>query len=90
MLLEPVPLLPADQLGRVHFVAVGGAGMSGVARLYLDRGAAVSGSDRADSPELRAVAAAGGDVWVGHDAGRLGPVDTVVYSSAVPADNVEL
>ena len=47
----PVPdvLLPADQLGRVHFVGIGGAGMSGIARVLLARGASVSGSDTKDT-----------------------------------------
>jgi UDP-N-acetylmuramate--alanine ligase len=90
MLLEPQPILPVDELGAVHFIAIGGAGMSGVAQLYLELGRPVSGSDQADSPELGRLAAAGAEVWVGHDASRLGPVDTVVVSTAIPPDNVEL
>ena len=64
--LAPVP--PAADLGRVHFVAIGGAGMSGVARIMLAEGLTVSGSDAKDSPVLHALAAEGAQVHVGHDA----------------------
>jgi UDP-N-acetylmuramate--alanine ligase len=90
MLIDPVPLVRPSRLGHVHFIAIGGAGMSGIAHLYIERGIAVSGSDQIDSPVLWELAAAGADVWVGHDAARLGPVDTVVISSAIRPDNVEL
>ena len=85
---EPVP--PADELGPVHFVAIGGSGVSGVARMFLARGIAVSGSDRADSPTLRALESAGARVHVGHDAAHLGQARTVVISGAIPEDNPEL
>ena len=58
----PVP--PADDLGRVHFIAIGGAGMSGVARIMLGRGIAVSGSYAADSAVLRALEEQGATVKV--------------------------
>ncbi len=79
-----------DELGAVHLVAIGGAGMSAVARLLLQRGVAVSGSDAADSPVLEALRAAGATVWVGHDPAHLDGVDTVVVSSAIRDDNPEL
>ncbi|MDO5629373.1 MAG: UDP-N-acetylmuramate--L-alanine ligase [Mobilicoccus sp.] len=87
-LTEPVP--PARELGRVHVLAVGGAGMSAVARLLLDEGVPVSGSDQADSPLLEALRAQGAQVHVGHDAAHVRDVDTVVVSSAIPETNVEL
>ncbi|QKE84462.1 UDP-N-acetylmuramate--L-alanine ligase [Arthrobacter sp. NEB 688] len=77
-------------LGVVHLVAIGGAGMSAVARLLLQRGVTVSGSDAADSPVLDALRAAGATVWVGHDPAHLDGVDTVVVSSAIREDNPEL
>jgi UDP-N-acetylmuramate--alanine ligase len=80
----------ADSLGSVHFIAIGGAGMSGVARVMLARGLAVSGSDAKDSLVLMALAAEGAEVHIGHDAAHLGAADTVVISSAVREDNVEL
>ncbi len=87
-LAAPVP--PWDELGAVHLVAVGGAGMSAVARLLLARGVTVSGSDAADSPVLEALRDAGARVHVGHDPEHLDGVDTVVVSSAVREDNPEL
>lgn len=89
-LIEPVPLVPVPDLGRVHFIAVGGAGMSGIAALYADLGVPVSGSDQNDSATLRGLAAAGVTTYVGHDAGQLGSADTVVVSSAVRETNPEL
>lgn len=82
-------LRPAD-LGRVHLIGVGGAGMSAIATLLAARGLVVSGSDSADGPALPALRAAGVDVHVGHDAGLVDGVDTVVVSSAVRESNPEL
>ena len=87
----PVPddVLPADQLGRVHFVGIGGAGLSGIARIMLARGIAVSGSDGTDSPTLAALRSLGATVHLGHDASQVHDVDTVVVSTAVRDDNPE-
>ena len=87
----PVPeeILPADRLGRVHFVGIGGAGLSGIARIMLARGIPVSGSDGNDSPTLEALRTLGARVHVGHDAGQVREVDTVVVSTAVREDNPE-
>lgn len=84
----PVP--SADELGPVHFIAIGGSGVSGVARMFLARGVPVSGSDRSDSPTLQALADAGATVHVGHDPGHLGRARTVIISGAVQEDNPEL
>jgi UDP-N-acetylmuramate--alanine ligase len=77
-------------LGRVHFIAIGGAGMSGIARIMLKRGLTVSGSDARDSELLGQLAELGAKVFVGHDAGHLGDADTVVVSTAIREDNPEL
>jgi UDP-N-acetylmuramate--alanine ligase len=79
-----------DAMGRVHFIAIGGSGMSAVARVMLARGVAVSGSDAKDSPVLRALREQGAQVFVGHDAAHVADADTVVISSAIPESNVEL
>jgi UDP-N-acetylmuramate--alanine ligase len=93
MKLEVPAEIPApDRLGRVHLVGIGGAGLSGIARLLLARGLVVSGSDGHDSPTLDALREAGAVVHVGHDAahlGDLGPSDTLVVSTAIPGDNPE-
>ena len=87
----PVPdeILPAEQLGRVHFVGIGGAGLSGIARIMLGRGITVSGSDAHDSPTLEALRALGARVDLGHDAAHVAGADTLVVSTAVREDNPE-
>ena len=87
-LTAPVP--PVEELGRVHLIAIGGSGMSALARLLLAHGVPVSGSDRSDSPTLQALGREGAKVVVGHDPAHVTGVDTVVISSAIPEDNVEL
>ncbi|HEX5938062.1 MAG TPA: UDP-N-acetylmuramate--L-alanine ligase [Actinomycetota bacterium] len=74
----------------VHLVGIGGAGMRNLARLFLARGIAVSGSDLKDSEGLRELAAAGATVRVGHDASALGDPDAVVVSSAIASENPEV
>jgi UDP-N-acetylmuramate--alanine ligase len=88
----PVPseLLPADRLGRVHFVGIGGAGLSGIARIMLARGIAVSGSDAKESRTIEALRALGATCHVGHDAAHVKDVDTLVVSTAVREDNPEV
>lgn len=75
---------------RVHIVGVGGAGMSGLARLLLERGCVVSGSDAAPSTVLDSLADFGVRVSVGHDATTLSALDVVTWSPAVARDNVEI
>jgi len=78
------------ELGRVHVLAVGGAGMSGVARLLAAAGAPVSGCDAKDSATLQALSRLGIGVGVGHDVAHLDGVDTLVVSSAIREVNPEL
>jgi UDP-N-acetylmuramate--alanine ligase len=85
----PDELLPAHRLGHVHFVGIGGAGLSAIARIMLARGIRVSGSDGVDSPTLDALRTLGARVHVGHAADHLGDADTVVVSTAVREDNPE-
>ncbi|MCQ1953853.1 UDP-N-acetylmuramate--L-alanine ligase [Arthrobacter sp. zg-Y238] len=82
-------LNPTD-LGNVHFIGLGGAGMSAVARVLLAQGIPVSGSDSKDSAGLRALEALGATVFVGHDAGHVAGADTVVVSTAIREQNPEL
>ena len=92
-LITPTEPVPAARLGRVHFAGIGGAGMSGIARIMLARGIGVSGSDARDSALLGELRELGASVHVGHAAGnlgRLGPGDTLVVSSAIRPDNPEL
>jgi UDP-N-acetylmuramate--alanine ligase len=80
---------PAESLGRVHFIGIGGAGMSGIARIMRSRGIAVSGSDAKDSPILAELAGLGAQVFAGHDPAHLGTADTVVVSTAIRESNPE-
>ena len=86
----PTELVPAERLGRVHLVGIGGAALSGIARLMLARGIAVTGSDAQDTPTLHTLRMLGADCFVGHDAGQVGAADTVVVSTAVRDDNPEV
>jgi UDP-N-acetylmuramate--alanine ligase len=79
-----------ESLGRVHFIGIGGVGMSAVARIMVARGVAVSGSDAKDLPVMAELAAAGARIAVGYAAANLGNAQTVVAGSAIRADNPEL
>src|SRR5436305_14032331 len=74
---------------RLHLVGIGGAGMSGYALVCAQLGATVSGSDRADSPVLERLRAAGIDARAGHDAANVPDGADIVLSSAIAADNPE-
>ena len=88
----PIPdvIPPVDRLGHVHLIGIGGAGLSAIARLMAQQGVEVSGSDAADSPVLGALREEGITCFVGHAAGQLAGVDTVVASTAVRDDNPEI
>ncbi|MET9607742.1 UDP-N-acetylmuramate--L-alanine ligase [Streptomyces sp. NPDC006512] len=84
------PGLPTA-MERPHFIGIGGAGMSGIAKILAQRGARVAGSDSRDSETAQALRAHGATVHVGHAAGHLADDSTcVVVSSAIRADNPEL
>src|SRR6187431_86981 len=89
-LITPIELPKPDELGAVHFIAIGGSGMNGIASVMLAEGIPVSGSDRQDSKYLRSLEAQGAHVYVGHRAEQLGDANTVVASSAIRDDNPEL
>jgi len=74
----------------VHFVGIGGAGMSGIAEVLLNLGYAVSGSDLSEGNVTRRLAGLGAKVRIGHTAENVSDADVVVISSAVKADNPEV
>ncbi len=80
----------AEQLGRVHLIGIGGVGMSGLARLLLSRGIPTTGSELREWPTLAGLRALGGVIHDRHTAENLDGVDTVVYSTAIPEDHVEM
>jgi UDP-N-acetylmuramate--alanine ligase len=74
----------------IHFVGIGGIGMSGIAELLLNLGYEVSGSDIQDTPVTARLAHLGGKIFHGHKGENIGEADVVVYSSAVDNDNPEI
>lgn len=86
----PAGVLAAEDLGHVHLIGVGGVGMSGLARLLLIRGVPVSGSELREWPTLAGLRALGGTIYMSHQPSNLDGVDTVVYSTAIPQDHLEL
>lgn len=83
------------ELARVHMVGIGGAGMSGIARILLDRGGQVSGSDAKESRGVAALRARGAQIAIGHDAANLdllegGPTAVITTYAAIPKTNPEL
>jgi UDP-N-acetylmuramate--alanine ligase len=91
MTVEQLP----PELARVHMVGIGGAGMSGIARILLDRGALVSGSDAKESRGVHALQARGALIRIGHDASSLdllpgGPTAVITTHAAIPKTNPEL
>ena len=82
---QPLP----GALGTVHFVGIGGSGMSGIARLFLSAGHTVTGSDRSENHNTEALRALGATVTIGHDAANLGDADALVFTGALWPDNPE-
>ncbi len=82
---QPVP----EDLGVVHFIGIGGSGMSGIARILLGMGHKVTGSDLRDTATVGALRELGAEIFIGHDAAHLGNPDTVVVTSALWPTNPE-
>jgi UDP-N-acetylmuramate--alanine ligase len=80
--------IPAE-LGAVHFVGIGGSGMSGIARLFIDAGHRVTGSDVRDSANITALRALGAEIAIGHDAANVGDAEALVVTGALWQDNPE-
>ena len=84
-----------DGLKKFHFIGIGGVGMSALAKILIERGFEISGSDSKDSPTLGMLRNLGAKIFVGHKAKNIlddagNPVDAIVCSSAIPADNPEV
>jgi len=77
-------------MAKVHFIGIGGSGLSAIARLLLERGDTVTGSDRVMSPFAVELQKAGATVFVGHHPRNITGADYVVRSSAIPDDNPEV
>ena len=80
----------AELIGkRVHFIGIGGSGMSGLARIAISHGIKVSGSDASDSSVLNALSAIGAQVFIGHKPENIKGADLIVFSNAIKANNPE-
>ena len=86
MTRRPVPF----DLGPVHFIGIGGIGMSGIAEIMLRIGYTVQGSDAKASANTERLQQAGAKIFIGHDAVHLEGASAVVYSTAVKPDNPEM
>ena len=89
MIKPDLTLTIPENLGVVHFVGIGGSGMSGIARLFLERGYTVTGSDAKESANIVALRDLGATVFIGHDAANVGSADTLVVTGALWQDNPE-
>ena len=83
---RPVPF----DLGPVHFIGIGGIGMSAIAEIMIRIGYTVQGSDAKASANIERLEKLGAKVFVGHDGGNVEGASAVVFSSAVKADNPEM
>src|SRR6201997_5193101 len=81
--------LPRD-IGAIHFVGIGGIGMSGIAEVLINLGYTVQGSDASDSANVKRLRDKGAKIAIGHSAGALGDAEVVVVSTAIKRDNPEL
>ncbi len=79
-----------EKIGPVHFVGIGGIGMSGIAEVLINLGHTVQGSDAAENANVKRLRERGAKVFVGHDAANLGDAAVVVVSTAIKRDNPEL
>ncbi|MGH8552457.1 MAG: Mur ligase domain-containing protein, partial [Methylococcales bacterium] len=79
-----------DRIHKIHFVGIGGSGMSGIAEVLLNLGYAVSGSDLKESPITRRLSQLGASIRIGHRGDNIDQVDVVVVSSAVFDSNIEV
>jgi len=75
---------------KIHFIGIGGSGMSGLARIALADGITVSGSDSRESSVTEALKALGAHIFIGHAAENVGSADIVIYSTAISSSNPEL
>jgi UDP-N-acetylmuramate--alanine ligase len=77
-------------INKIHFIGIGGYGMSALARVLLDMGYTVSGSDQQESKMTKQLMKEGAVIYTGHDAAHVNGAELVVYSTAIPDDNPEL
>ena len=87
--MSPATKLPTD-IGPIHFIGIGGIGMSGIAEVLMTHGYRVQGSDAKASPITDRLASLGAEIFVGQRASNIGAAEVVVVSTAIKRDNPEL
>src|SRR5208337_2771344 len=87
---RPGPMKLPNEIGPIHFVGIGGIGMSGIAEVLINLGHDVQGSDASDNANVKRLRECGATVFVGHDPANLGAAAVVVVSTAIKRDNPEL
>ena len=75
---------------RIHFVGIGGAGMSGIARIMLSQGLSISGSDVKESSITQSLASLGAQIFIGHNTANVEGIDLLITSGAISSSNPEL
>lgn len=83
-------MMMMNTIKKVHFVGIGGIGMSGIAEILLNQGFEITGSDLGDTDITRRLAGLGIKIYKGHEARNVEDVDVLVYSSAVSMENPEV
>lgn len=78
------------RIRRIHFIGIGGAGMSGIAEVLLNQGYDITGSDLSESPVTERLSSLGVTIFIGHEAGNVASADVVVVSSAIDHSNEEI
>lgn len=89
MIYPDLDLHVPESLGKVHFVGIGGSGMSGIARMFMDAGIEVSGSDSTENANTKALRELGIPIAIGHDAKNVADASTLVVTGALWQDNPE-
>lgn len=89
MIYPDLELHVPETLGKVHFVGIGGSGMSGIARMFVDAGIEVSGSDSTENANTRALRELGIPIAIGHEAKNVADANTLVVTGALWQDNPE-
>ena len=79
-----------SKVKKIHFIGIGGIGMSGMAELLLKSGYLISGSDIKENDRTIFLSSLGVEVFIGHNAQNINDSDLIVYSSAVKIDNIEI
>ncbi len=87
--MSPATKLPTD-IGPIHFIGIGGIGMSGIAEVLMTHGYRVQGSDQKASPITARLEGLGADVFIGQRAGNIGQAEVIVASTAIKPDNPEM